>query len=175
MCQEETNSSNFMQLMRTSCHGIEQSQIPITSKSDSIQATVEPTTNIDKAHIDMTPRVVNARGSYYGKIKGRELHRASVNISNTIIWAQAHLERYSDNNRTISSFPFSDATWDGVLPSESSASTSAPCANRTRAASSFDGESEYSNDENRCNGVWCLLSRVFGFAPCSSNNRTILG
>src|SRR6266404_3203943 len=44
MCQEETRSSNFMLLMRTSCHGIEQSQIPITSRSYSIQATVEPTT-----------------------------------------------------------------------------------------------------------------------------------
>src|SRR6266404_1674338 len=52
MCQEGAKSSNFMLLMRTSGHGIEQSQIPITSKSDSIQATVEPTTNIDKAHID---------------------------------------------------------------------------------------------------------------------------
>src|SRR6266404_1622307 len=108
-----------------------------------------------------------------GKIKGRELYRASVNISNTIIWA--HLDRYSDNNSTNLYFPFFDATCDGVLPSSSSASTSAPCANRTRAASSFDGESKYSDNDNRCNGVWCLLSRVFGFAPCSSNNRMILG
>src|SRR6266404_9844896 len=63
MCQEETKSSNYMLLMRTSCHGREQSQFPITSRSYSIQATVR-TYNIDKAHIDMTSRVVNARGSY---------------------------------------------------------------------------------------------------------------
>src|SRR6266849_3113992 len=79
----------------------------------------------------------------------------------------------SDSNFIISSNPFTDAIWNGVLPSLSSTPTFAPCSSSTRTTSTL------LNTVVRCNGVLPEPSEpetcAFTSAPCSSNNRATLG